>query len=79
MRVLRGIDRLRDGTRLRPWLFGIARRAAMDRLRQRYSTPVDLSADMEEVEAISRDDFLTEQLDVWKTSSRVCRSSSATC
>jgi len=64
VRVLRGIDRLRDGTRLRPWLFGIARRAAMDRLRQRYSTPVDLSADMEEVEAISRDDFLTEQLDV---------------
>ena len=32
LRVLRGIGRLRDGSRLRPWLFGIARRALMDRL-----------------------------------------------
>ena len=26
LRVLRGIGRVRDGSRLRPWLFGIARR-----------------------------------------------------
>ena len=39
LRVLRGINGLRDGTRLRPWLFGIARRALMDRLRHQYATP----------------------------------------
>jgi RNA polymerase sigma-70 factor (ECF subfamily) len=39
IRVLRAIERLRDGSRLRPWLFGIARRAAMDRLRQKYAQP----------------------------------------
>ncbi len=47
LRVLRGIGRLRDGSRLRPWLFGIARRAAMDRLRAQYAVPasdVDVAA-----------------------------------
>lgn len=37
--VLRGIDRLRDGASLRPWLFGIAHRVLMDRLRAQYSLP----------------------------------------
>ena len=36
LRVLRGIASLRDGARLRAWLFGIARRAVMDRMRQKY-------------------------------------------
>jgi RNA polymerase sigma-70 factor (ECF subfamily) len=48
LRVLRGIGRLREGSKLRPWLFGIARRALMDRLRTKYATPevsdVDLSS-----------------------------------
>jgi len=39
LRVLRGIHRLRDGSKLRGWLFGIARRALMDRLRDKYATP----------------------------------------
>jgi RNA polymerase sigma-70 factor (ECF subfamily) len=39
LRVLRGIAGLRDGARLRAWLFGIARRALMDRLRGRYAAP----------------------------------------
>lgn len=39
LRVIRGIGRLRDGRRFRPWLFGIARRVAMDRLRQQYAAP----------------------------------------
>jgi RNA polymerase sigma factor (sigma-70 family) len=42
LRVLRGINRLRDGSKLRAWLFGIARRALMDRLREQYAAP-DLS------------------------------------
>src|SRR5262245_56034891 len=37
IRVLRGIASLRDPARLRPWLFGIARRVAMDRLRAQYA------------------------------------------
>jgi RNA polymerase sigma-70 factor (ECF subfamily) len=39
LRVLRGIQRLRDGSKLRAWLFGIARRTLMDRLRERYAAP----------------------------------------
>lgn len=39
IRVLRGIEGLRDGSRLRAWLFGIARRTLMDRLREEYATP----------------------------------------
>lgn len=41
LRILRGLPSLRDPSRLRPWLFGIARRTAMDRLREWYAdTPV---------------------------------------
>jgi RNA polymerase sigma-70 factor (ECF subfamily) len=39
IRVIRGIARLRDGARLRGWLFGIARRVLMDRLRREYAAP----------------------------------------
>jgi RNA polymerase sigma factor (sigma-70 family) len=39
LRVLRGIPRLREGAKLRPWLFGIARRAVMDRWRDTYAAP----------------------------------------
>jgi RNA polymerase sigma factor (sigma-70 family) len=39
LRVLRGIASLREPARLRPWLFGIARRVAMDRLRAQYAAP----------------------------------------
>lgn len=37
LRVIRGISRLRDGAKWRAWLFGIARRVLMDRLRAEYS------------------------------------------
>ena len=36
LRIIRGIPRLRDPTRLRAWLFGVARRAVMDALRAKY-------------------------------------------
>jgi RNA polymerase sigma factor (sigma-70 family) len=39
LRILRGLPGLRDATRLRPWLFGIARRTLMDRLRGQYAVP----------------------------------------
>lgn len=37
IRALRGIARLRDGARLRAWLFGVAHHVVMDRLRGRYA------------------------------------------
>ena len=45
LRVIRGIARLRDGSRLRGWLFGIARRALMDRLRREYAAPATSDVD----------------------------------
>lgn len=41
LRVLRSIPQLRDPSRLRPWLFGIARRAVSDRLRAAYAEPLE--------------------------------------
>lgn len=40
--VLRGIPRLRDPASLAPWLFSIARRAVLTRLRQRYAAAVEV-------------------------------------
>jgi RNA polymerase sigma factor (sigma-70 family) len=49
LRVIRGIPRLRDGSRLRGWLFGITRRALMDRLRKQYAAPAHDSLDGDDV------------------------------
>ena len=49
VRVIRGIARLRDGSKLRAWLFGIARRTLMDRLREQYAKPSDPDVDMNEI------------------------------
>lgn len=46
IRVIRGIARLRDGTRLRAWLFGIARRVLMDRWRAKYAAPQAADLDL---------------------------------
>lgn len=51
LRVLRGIARLREPARLRAWLFGIARRVAMDRLRVNYAQPLHTDADIDELPA----------------------------
>ncbi|MFF5085140.1 RNA polymerase sigma factor [Actinoplanes sp. NPDC000266] len=37
--VVRGLPRLRQPDRFAPWLFAIARRAVMNRLRQSYASP----------------------------------------
>ena len=47
--ILQGIGRLQDPTRLRPWLFGIAHRRLMDRLRERYAAPVASADALEEL------------------------------
>jgi len=39
MHVIAGLPRLRDAARIRAWMFGIARRRLMDRLRIEYARP----------------------------------------
>lgn len=56
LRVLRGIPALRDPARFRAWLFGIARRAAMDRLRRRYARRIDENVELESLPAASPGD-----------------------
>jgi RNA polymerase sigma-70 factor (ECF subfamily) len=62
LRVLRGIGRLRDGSRLRPWLFGIARRALMDRLRQQYAGGVETDIDVAALAADQPADSLEQEI-----------------
>jgi RNA polymerase sigma-70 factor (ECF subfamily) len=45
LRILRGVARLREASHLRAWIFGIARRVVMDRLRVKYATPTLLPID----------------------------------
>lgn len=51
IRVMRGIAGLREPASVRPWLFGIARRVAMDRLRLKYSRPPPEDVDLERLAA----------------------------
>lgn len=51
VRVIRGIPQLRDGSKLRAWLFGIARRTLMDRLRQEYARSPTVDVDVDEIAA----------------------------
>ena len=47
LRAFRGLVRLRDGTRLRPWLYGIAHHVVMDHFRLRHAVPLaDLPDDV---------------------------------
>jgi RNA polymerase sigma-70 factor (ECF subfamily) len=61
LRVVRALPGLRDPSRLRAWLFGIARRAVMDRLRRRYAEPELTSLDA--VDGAETDDDLPEVTD----------------
>ena len=45
LRVLQGIGCLQEPAKLRAWLFGIAHRRVMDRLREQYAAPVTDGAD----------------------------------
>lgn len=62
LRVLRGIGALRDPARLRPWLFGIARRVAMDRLRGQYARGMESDEALDDVAATEPDVQLDEDL-----------------
>jgi RNA polymerase sigma factor (sigma-70 family) len=62
LRVLRALPRLREPARLRAWLFGIARRAVIDRLRQRYAEPEPVSVDDVDVAGPDAGEDLGEDL-----------------
>lgn len=62
LRVLRGMPRLRDAGRLRAWIFGIARRVMMDRLREKYAEPTLLSTDDVHLEGAADTSDLEEEL-----------------
>jgi len=62
LRVLRGIAGLREPARLRPWLFGIARRVAMDRLRGNYARAMEGGEALEEMPAPEPDADLESDL-----------------
>lgn len=51
LRVLRGITRLRDGAKLRSWIFGVAHHVVMDRLRVRYAERGALDDVVDELDA----------------------------
>jgi RNA polymerase sigma factor (sigma-70 family) len=67
LRILRAMPRLREPARLRPWLFGIARRTAMDRLRERYAEPLDAAVDPALLAADAPDEARDDELAAMNT------------
>lgn len=66
LRVLRGVGRLREPASLRAWLFGIARRVLMDRLRMQYAEPSTVDADDAQLAAPDMGDDIEGQLDLMR-------------
>jgi len=63
LRVVRGLPRLEEPARIRAWIFGIARRVLMDRLRVRYATPVMAEVELDTLEtAPAEDDDLRSRI-----------------
>ena len=62
LKVMRGIATLREPASLRPWLFGIARRVAMDRLRRQYTRAEDGDVELDELPALEQDIDLESDL-----------------
>lgn len=62
LRVLRGLPRLRDGSKLRSWLFGIARRTVMDRWRDKYAAPEVSDVDITAIASAAADVDMEEDL-----------------
>ncbi|MDV3457196.1 sigma-70 family RNA polymerase sigma factor [Sphingomonas sp. HF-S4] len=60
VRVLRGIDRLKEPRCFRAWLFGIAHRASIDALRRRYKAP----SPVHDLDLPEEDESFDEQDDI---------------
>lgn len=63
LRILLGLDRLRDPSKLAPWIFSIARRATMDRLRQRYGEGSLIPIDEESLTAIEDSEIRFDEIE----------------
>jgi RNA polymerase sigma-70 factor (ECF subfamily) len=63
LRIVRGIGRLRDGSKWRAWMFSIARRVWMDRLRLQYAMPRGSDIDLGELPGESPLDARTDDLE----------------
>ncbi len=66
LRILRALPGLRQPDRLRAWLFGIARRAVMDRLRSRYARAAEDAALADDVAVDEPVDFPDEEVDLMR-------------
>lgn len=62
LRIFRGIAALREPARLRPWLFGVARNVAMDRLRAQYAQAPLADVNLEEIPAATESANLEEEI-----------------
>lgn len=62
LRVFRGIAALREPAKLRPWLFGVARNVAMDRLRRQYAQAPQADIDLEAIPAATESVNLEEEI-----------------
>lgn len=60
--VLRAMPNLREPARLRPWIFGIARRTVMNRLRDAYAEPEYERVDLAEVADPDNAEDFTEDI-----------------
>jgi len=59
LRVVRGLPKLQEPARIRAWIFGIARRVLMDRLRARYTSPTIADIELDTIgHAPAEDDDL---------------------
>jgi RNA polymerase sigma factor (sigma-70 family) len=63
LRLLRGIVRLRDPTKLVPWMFGIARHVMIDRLRQKYKQEAFLENAIDDLKTSAEDAGDSERRD----------------
>lgn len=63
LRILRALPGLKDPSRIRPWLFGIARRALMDRLRGQYAAPMADDSALDELLAPEPSTDLLDDID----------------
>lgn len=64
LRVLRALPALLDPSRLRSWLFGIARRAVMDRLRSEYAESLNVDVNVDSLPAHEDADDLVATIGV---------------
>lgn len=63
LRVLRGLPGLRDPARFRSWLFGIAHRVLIDRLRSRYAAPAEDSTEADDRPLADEADLQQDHVD----------------